>query len=260
MRVLSRLRYPLDIMELVLPYWYRWNNMNILIIEDDEFLATQIGRIFESRIISNRIRIIASLADFSREIDLIWSYDIILTDLQLSANSSEFNWFQIIQCIREHDSYVPIIVISGRWEIDILRRAFELWASDYLIKPLRLCELELRVCNWFRLYQFAGMQVSERIYRLESLEYHIDTNDFYRDGIKLILTRMNKYILFLFFSSADKTIPNSILREKIWWDRTNIVERNLRISIMRLKKSLQPYYMESWISNIHWEWYIFHPR
>lgn len=234
--------------------------MNILIIEDDNFLAKQISRIFASQIISNRIRVIASLSAFLWEIDLIWGYDIILTDLQLSENSSECNWFQVIELIRDHNSNIPIIVISGRWEIDILRRAFELWASDYLIKPLRLCELELRVRNWFRLYHFAGMKLSNKICILESLEYHIDTNEFLRNGIKINLTRMDKYLLFLFFSSARKIIPNTTLREKIWWDRTHIVERNLRITIMRLKKSLQPYHMESWITNIHWEWYIFHPR
>lgn len=234
--------------------------MNILIIEDDDFLAKQISRIFESKIISNRIRVIASLSAFLWEIDLIWGYDIILTDLQLSANSSECNWFQVIQLIRDHNSNIPIIVISGRWEIDILRRAFELWASDYLIKPMRLRELELRVRNWFRLYHFAGVKISENIYILESLGYHMDTNEFFRSGIRLNLTRMNKYILLLFFSSPGKIISNTALREKIWWDRTHIVERNLRITIMRLKKSLQPYHMESWICNIHWEWYIFHPR
>ncbi len=45
--------------------------MNILIIEDDEFLARQISRIFESKIISNRIRVIASLSAFLSEMHLI---------------------------------------------------------------------------------------------------------------------------------------------------------------------------------------------
>ncbi len=234
--------------------------MNILIIEDDEFLARKICRIFESIIMANRIRVIVSLSDFLWEIDRIWGYDIILTDLQLSTNSNESHWFQIIQLIREYNSSIPIIMISGRWEIDILRKAFELWASDYLIKPLRLCELELRVENWFRLYHFAWMKLLNNICILESLEYHIHTNEFFRNGIKISLTRMDKYLLFLFFSSAKKIIPNRILREKIWWDRTQMIERNLRITIMRLKKSLEPYHMASWISNIHGEWYIFHPR
>jgi len=59
-------------------------NMNILIIEDDTFLASEIAQLFSSRIASNRIRVLHSANEFVQEIHLIESYDIILTDLQLS--------------------------------------------------------------------------------------------------------------------------------------------------------------------------------
>ena len=63
--------------------------MNILIVEDDVDLASQIARTFESKIISNRIRILHSPIEFIREIHLIGAYDIILTDLQFSKDAEE---------------------------------------------------------------------------------------------------------------------------------------------------------------------------
>ena len=54
--------------------------MNILIVEDDETLASQIAQVFDSKVISNRIRILHSSLDFVREIHLLSAYDIILTD------------------------------------------------------------------------------------------------------------------------------------------------------------------------------------
>jgi len=57
--------------------------MNILIIEDDEFLARKIKQVFENKIISNRIKIINSYLDFIDEINILSSYDIILTDIKL---------------------------------------------------------------------------------------------------------------------------------------------------------------------------------
>ncbi len=62
--------------------------MNILIIEDDEYLAGRIRQTFESRIAANRIRIARSFLDFVREMPAIRSYDIFLTDLRLGDERS----------------------------------------------------------------------------------------------------------------------------------------------------------------------------
>jgi two-component system, OmpR family, phosphate regulon response regulator PhoB len=234
--------------------------MNILIVEDDELLASQIIQVFESKIITNRIRIIWSLLEFSRETHLLCSYDIILTDLQLGDDERDLQGYRVIELIRERDMTIPIIVISGRGELDTLRMAFDLWASDYLIKPLRLRELELRVCNWFRQYHFAGMRCQEKNYILWSLRYCPMTNEFYKNDTKIVLTRMNKYIFTLFFTHSEELLHHTLLREKIWWDRSTIVDRNLRVTILRLKKSLSPYGMDQWISNVRGEGYIFESR
>ena len=73
---------------------------------------------------------------------------------------------------------------------------------------------------------------------------------------KLVLTKMNKYLLSLFFTHAGKVLNDNFLREKIWWDRWDIVERNLRVVILRLKQSLEKYGIADWIVNIRGEWYI----
>lgn len=235
--------------------------MNILIIEDDTFLASRIAKVLESKIISNRIRILHSVYSFAWEIHLLDSYDIILTDLQLDNDANDRWWFEIIQMIRQKNPNIPVIVISGKWDLEDLRMAFDLWANDYIIKPFRLKELELRVCNWFRQYYFTMMKSSaQKLYKLKDLEYHIDTNEFYKDGKRIILTRMNKYLLSLFFLASGKIITDTALREKIWGDRSVIAERNVRINILRLKKSLYPYGMDDWICNVRGEWYIFSPK
>lgn len=234
--------------------------MNILIIEDDETLAYQIANVFDAKIISNRIKILHSPLEFITELPFISTYDIIITDLQLWENSIDLWWYKIIQLIRERNIKIPIIVLSWRSEIDVLRTAFDLWASDYLIKPIRLKELELRVLNWFRQYQFFWIELIWKIYTINGLEYNLDKNQFYKDGVGIMLTRMNKYLLSLFFSHSEKILKEEYLKEKIWWDHTLEVKRNLRIAILRLKKALEPYEISDWISNVRWEWYIFQPK
>jgi hypothetical protein len=76
-------------------------NMNLLIIEDDILLASQIARIFAGRMITNRVRMISSSIEFTREVHLIRSYDIIITDLQFPWDRWEPWWYTAIEMIRD---------------------------------------------------------------------------------------------------------------------------------------------------------------
>jgi CheY-like chemotaxis protein len=75
--------------------------MNILIIEDNIFLANRIAKIFESKIITNRVRVTHSFLKFLQELPIISSYDIVLVDLKLSENTLELCGYKIIRAIRE---------------------------------------------------------------------------------------------------------------------------------------------------------------
>lgn len=63
--------------------------MNILIIEDDVFLAKRITKMFESKIITNRVKMAHSFFAFLDELSIIKSYDIVLVDLKLSNDTQE---------------------------------------------------------------------------------------------------------------------------------------------------------------------------
>lgn len=70
------------------------------------------------------------------------------------------------------------------------------------------------------------------------------------------LTKWNKYLLWIFLSNSWKRLSDKFLIEKIRWDIWFIIDRNLRVVICRLKYSLKVYWIDSWIKNIRWEWYV----
>lgn len=231
--------------------------MNILIIEDDVFLAEKIKNIFISKIITNRVQIIHNKESFYRQLSIISNYDIILTDIKLSTYSKNHDGYEIIKIIREKDVKVPIVVISGNSEVEWLRYAFECGASDYIIKPIRLKELEVRVLNWYKNFYLSQISFLWKIYSYKELSYHMDTNEFYFKEIPIPLTKNNKYILSLFFSHPERILTENYLIEKIWWDMYLIVNRSLRVNILRLKRWLQPFWIHTRIQNIRGEWYVF---
>lgn len=230
--------------------------MNILIIEDDIFLAEKIGNIFQSKIITNRVQLLYSFNDFINHMNIVSSYDIVLTDIRLWKENKNNDWYEIIKLIRKKWLKIPIVVISWNNEIDWLRYSFDCWANDYIIKPIRLKELEVRVLNWFKNYYLSNVNFFWKINYYKDLSYNIDNNEFYYKDKAILLTKNNKYILSLFFANPEKILSESFLIEKIWGDIYLIVNRNLRVNILRLKKGLEPFWIDKRIQNIRWEWYL----
>lgn len=193
--------------------------MNILIIEDDCFFAEHLKKAFQKNHIVNRVDIVHSFSGFMSIFSIIDGYDIVLTDIRLTFNASvdSFDGFHIIQTIREAKIKVPIIVISGRDELSSIQCAFEIGANDYIVKGIRMKELEIRVIHWFRYYHMSKVTLdTENIYTYKKLLYNLDRNEFLIEDSPIILTRKNKYILSLFFINAEKLLSESFLIGKIW--------------------------------------------
>ncbi len=229
--------------------------MNILIIEDNNFLAEKIKETFEKNIISNRVKILNSYNTFLNEIWNIKSYDIILIDILLWL-AVEKTWIDIIKIIRKKKIEIPIVIISSYWDISWLKIWFNAWASDYLIKPFRLQELEIRTLNWFEMYLSKTRYNNKKTITYNDINYNFQNNEFYFKQKKILLSKKSKYLLSIFISKPEQLILETELIQKIWWDIELLNNRNLRIVILRLKRSLKLLNIDSRIHNIRWEWYI----
>jgi len=229
--------------------------MNILIIEDDIFLSQNIKKLFKKRVITNIITLVSSYEWFIQELPIIQSYDIILVDIKLKELHHQ-NWLDIIKLLRSKNITVPIVVMSWFNDINLIDEAFKIWASDYITKPFRLQELDIRIMRWFRAYCVNMILSNPQIVSYKKIEYKFDTNEFYYKNIKINLTKKSKFILLQLLLQSERLITEIVLIEKIWGDREKLKNRNLRVNILRLKNSLKPFWIEHWIQNKRWEWYI----
>lgn len=228
--------------------------MNILIIEDDWLLWNNIKKIFDKNIITNRIKVLKSFQEFSRELGLIKSYDIILVDILLWSKEEQ-NWIEIIKEIRKKTTSIPIVIISWLDDIYWIESWFKHWANDYITKPFRLKELEIRVFKWFEMYFYTDFSGKDKI-SYEWIEYDLIKNEFYFNWKIMDLTKWNKYLFSLFLWNPWVLLKEDFLVEKIWWDVNAIIDRNLRVNILRLKSALKEYWIDERIQNIRWEWYM----
>lgn len=231
--------------------------MNILIIEDEKFLAERIGKVFRSKIASNRVRVLYSYEEFLQESPILSSYDLILTDLKLGPSYDDLGWYRIIKTTRDKWLMTPVVVMSGFDEIEKLQEAFDLWANDYLVKPIRLKELEVRIMNWYRNYYLSKISFRGNIYTYYGLSYDVWKNEFSYGWAVIPLTKKSSYLLSVFFSSPEQLIRDEFLIDKIWGDTCFTVERPIRVSVLRLKQALEPFGIHEWITNVRWEGYVF---
>ena len=231
--------------------------MNILIIEDDIFLSQKLKEIFEKKIISNRVKIISSYEKFLEELWIIISYDILLIDINLWKKSIK-NWIDILKIIRNKNINMPLVIMSSYYELEWLQLAFDSWANDYIIKPFRLKELELRIFKWFKIYLInLKYDITDNFLQYWWLKYSIINNEFFFDKKLIKLTKKSKYLLFIFLWNNEKLLSEQFLIEKIWWDLDMFIKRNIRIDILRLKNQINYLWIDTWINNIRWEGYIF---
>ena len=231
--------------------------MNILIIEDDVYLASRIRDVLIKNSLTNRIDITHSYLDFLNKIWSLDSYEVILIDIILWKQTDNTG-LDILKIVRKKGIKIPVIMITGISSYDFLESAFSWGASDYIIKPFRLRELEIRINKWFQDYIFFIHHFSDKKISYKKLIYDLKQNKFFYKEKNIPLTKSSKYLFWLFVIYSEKLLTNDFLIGKIWGDNeSDISSRNIRISVLRLKKKLKDFWIDTWIENIRGEGYIF---
>ena len=111
--------------------------MRLLIAEDDKALAMFLSRGLEAD--GHRVRLTydgaAAVEAFRQE-----RPDLTILDLNLPVKDGE----QALAELRGVDAELPVLVLTGRQEVDTRIRCLDLGADDLMLKPFSLHELRAR--------------------------------------------------------------------------------------------------------------------
>ncbi len=112
--------------------------MNILIVEDDEAIATGLALNLK---LAGRSTRIARDGEIALAFTDAEDFALILLDINLPKK----NGLEVLSTLRASDNLVPVIVLSARdGEFDKVA-ALRLGADDYVTKPFALAELMARI-------------------------------------------------------------------------------------------------------------------
>ena len=197
--------------------------MKVLLVEDDELSSELIydyllGCDFEVKPVFTATDSVSVIKNEK--------FDVLILDINLP----DFNGFEVLKSIKNEIS-IPVIVTSAYSDTKSKLLAFKYGASDYMVKPLDLEELEARI--WIHLGRYSDIKV-------ESMQKEFEIKDsaiYFRDEL-LSLTTVEFEILSILIKNGNKVVK----REDLISSLSSISShRSLDNHIKNIRKKLGDY-------------------
>jgi len=139
----------------------------------------------------------------------------------------DFYYYDVVKNLRSADDLTVTIFLDEYYNIYNMQKSFEI-ADDYLIKPLNLDELKIKVGYWYR----KKINHKKNIIRYGDFFYHINTKQLFKDNKRVKLSPSEIKLLFLFLINIDKPLNKDYIFDEL----ESSSDGTLRVFISRLKK------------------------
>ena len=135
-------------------------------------------------------------------------YDVIISDIMMPG----IDGFEFAQTVRELNEEIPILFMTAKDDIASKRRGFRAGVDDYLVKPVDLDELSLRIEALLRRAKIASKKKLE----IGSLVLDVEEHTAYVEDEEINLTVREFNILYKLLSYPKKTFTRSQLMDEFW--------------------------------------------
>lgn len=157
--------------------------------------------------------------------------DLIVTDIMMP----EMDGYELIKLLREANYNTPILIITAKEDIEDKRQGFNLGADDYMVKPINIDELILRVKSLLR----RSNQANERKIKIGEVELDYDKLEVKKQEKVYQLTQKEFYLLYKLLSTPDTIYKRQDLIEEIWGLENDSDFRTVDVHIKRLREKLE---------------------
>ena len=202
----------------------------ILIVEDDKDLL----RLFQT-VLKKEGYEVACAGDGLQALRFLERdyADLIISDLMMP----NLDGYQLIEAVRKAGRQTPILVITAKEGFDDMRRGFSLGSDDYMVKPVNVNELILRVRALLRRNQM----LHERKQTFGSLVMDMDTMTVTIGEESQVLPQKEFMLLYKLISSAGKTFTRQQLMDEVWGSDSPSDVRTVDVHINRLRERFRDF-------------------
>ena len=137
-----------------------------------------------------------------------------------------------IEVIREHDDIMPIMALSNSNEFRVKQRVFSAGADDFMLKPVDLNELSLRISALLRRARIASkQQISIGNAMLDNA-----TMTVIDESKSWVLPPKEFKMLFKLCASPGRIFTREDIMHDVWGIHTKSNERTVDVHIKRLRE------------------------
>lgn len=197
---------------------------HILIVEDDKELA----ELFSTVLIKNGYKT-SSAKDGIEALNVLDReyIDLIISDIMMP----NMNGFELIQSIRDAQFNLPVLMITAKESFQDIKRGFLLGIDDYMIKPVNVNEMVLRVSAILRRAQI----INERKQNVGKTLLEYDSLSVLQNDETLVLPQKEFYILYKLVSYPNRIFTRQELMDEFWGLDSETDIRTVDVHINRLR-------------------------
>ena len=157
-------------------------------------------------------------------------YDLIVSDIMMP----EIDGFEFARTVREVNKTIPILFMSAKDDLPSKQKGFQLGIDDYMVKPIELDELLLRVKALLRR---ANIEMSRKLI-VGNLTLDADEMSAEIDGEEISLTTREFHIMYKLLSYPKKTFSRAQLMDEFWGIDSDSGLRAVDVYITKLRDKL----------------------
>ena len=154
-------------------------------------------------------------------------YDLIVSDIMMP----EVDGFEFAETVRRVNKTIPILFMSARDDLPSKQRGFQLGIDDYMVKPIELDELLLRIRALLRR---ANIEMERRL-TVGNLALDADAVTAVVSGEEIPVTTREFNILYKLLSYPNKTFSRAQLMGEFWGIDSETSLRAVDVYITKLR-------------------------
>lgn len=154
--------------------------------------------------------------------------DLLISDIMMPNMSG----YQLTKELRRNRGDLPILMVTAKESMDDKRKGFLLGTDDYMVKPIDMDELLLRVSALLRRARISN----ERRLVLGEVELDYDSLSIRQGELWLHLPVKEFMLLFKLLSYPGRIFTRRQLMDEIWGPEVDSEERTVDVHIKRLRE------------------------